>query len=222
MNGFQYPISLNLRDERCLVIGGGEVASRKAAELTQCGGLVTVVSPRCCPQMERLGEGDEVRIVRREFRDEDVHDAFLVVVATNDDAVNRRAADLARKEKALVNVVDQPELCGFIAPAVLRRGPLTVAISTGGASPALAGRLKRELAEELGEEWGVVLERLAAWRLELQEKHPDEPKLRRDLMMTVARWDSISIVREHGLGAFEQRLAELHETAMKKERDTYG
>ncbi len=209
MSSLQYPVSLDVEDELCLVVGGGAVAARKAAELVACGAEVWVIAPRISDSMARLESEGAVRIDRREVRREDLEDPFLVVVATDDPEVNDWAAKRARRAKALVNVVDQPDLCQFTAPAVLRRGSLTVAISTGGASPALAGRIRDELGEILGPEWEAIMDRLAAWRQTLQERYPDDAGLRRELMLAVTTLDLVDLARRGGRQGLDDELERL-------------
>jgi precorrin-2 dehydrogenase/sirohydrochlorin ferrochelatase len=209
MSMFRYPIALDVEDELCLIVGGGAVASRKAAELASCGAEVKVISPRLSEPMEQLLAEGLIMAERREVRLEDVEDPFMVVVATDDPQVNEWVALRARRARALVNVVDQPDLCQFAAPSVLRRGSLTVAVSTGGASPALAARIREELEELIGSEWEVIMDRLNLWRRKLKDDYPDQPELRRHLMLEVARLDLVSLVRHAGVEGLNAKLDEL-------------
>jgi siroheme synthase-like protein len=145
-----YLASLDLRGRRCLVVGGGAVARRKAAGLLAAGADVLVVAPR----VGDMPEG--VAIAVREVRLADLDGAFLAVCATDDGAVNAALAREARRRGVLVNVVDDPEAGDFTVPAVLRRGAVQVAVSTGGASPAFAQALRDELAGVVGEEHGAL------------------------------------------------------------------
>jgi uroporphyrin-III C-methyltransferase/precorrin-2 dehydrogenase/sirohydrochlorin ferrochelatase len=155
-----YPVSLKVAGATCLVVGGGAVAWRKARALARAGARVTAVSPRFDARFGRL----PVRRVRRAFRAADVRGAFLVVSATDDPAVNRAVFEACRRRGIPVNVVDRPELCTFIVPAVVRRGPVTVAVSTGGAFPGLAKALRRELERRLPRALGPRAARLARER----------------------------------------------------------
>lgn len=155
-----YPVSLKVDGERCLVVGGGAVAWRKARALVRAGAHVAVVSPQFDARFGRL----TVRRIRRAFRAADVRGAFLVVSATGDPAVNRAVFEACRRRGIPVNVVDRPELCTFIVPAVVRRGPVTVAVSTGGVFPGLAKALRRELERRLPRTLGVQAARLARER----------------------------------------------------------
>lgn len=130
-------MNLRLDGRRCLVIGGGPVGIRKARALTSAGADVVLVAPK--------GGFDGVEIRRRPFAPRDLDGVFFVVCATDDEALNARVAALCDERGILVNVVDRPALCSVTFPAVLRRGALTIAISTGGRSPAVAKALRREL-----------------------------------------------------------------------------
>ena len=137
-----YPAYLDLDGRRCVVIGAGEIAERKVTQLLASGADVMLVSPSATPELERLAESGELRWIRRAYVHGDLAGAVLAVAATDDEAVNRAVHAEAEREKTLLNVVDVPSLCGFIAPSVVERGPVTVAISTAGTSPALARKLR--------------------------------------------------------------------------------
>lgn len=145
------PIQLDIAGRRVLVIGGGRVASRKIKALRDCGALVTVVSPAFCSGVARL---KGITRVRRGYRRSDLCGVALAVSAAGPAEVNRRAYRDALAAGLPINVVDQPELCTFIMPAILRRGDLTITVSTGGGSPALAKRIRDLLAEMVGPEFG--------------------------------------------------------------------
>src|SRR5688572_26450056 len=129
-----YVACLDLEGRSCLVVGGGQVALEKVRGLLECGARVTAVAPRVTEELLEL----DVELVRRGYRDSDLVGRFLVVAATSTTSVNRRVHAEAETRSLPCNVVDVPELCSFILPAVLRRDPIAVAVSTGGASPALA------------------------------------------------------------------------------------
>jgi precorrin-2 dehydrogenase len=131
-----YMACLKLKGRRCLVIGGGDVGLEKIEGLLLCDGDVHLIAPEAIPEVERLA---------------DLDGAFLAIAATNDTEVNISVSEGAERRAMLVNVVDVPPLCNFILPAIVRSGPLAIAISTAGASPALAKRMKREIAETYGE-----------------------------------------------------------------------
>ena len=137
-----YPAYLDLTGRRCVVIGAGAVAERKVLQLLASGADVTLVSPTATPELERLANERNLRWVRRAYAPGDLAGAMLAIAATDDESVNRLVHEEAEREKTLLNVVDVTPLCGFIAPSVVERGPVTVAISTAGTSPALARKLR--------------------------------------------------------------------------------
>ncbi len=161
-----YMACLNLEGRRCLVVGGGRVGYEKAATLAECGAAVVVVSP----ELHESFTGLEIEWVQRPYRSEDLDGVFLVVAATSDRQVNTRVFRDAERREKLCNVADVPELCNFILPAVHRQGPIAVAVSTGGASPALAKRLRSEIAELVGPEHAELAEELRAMRPEVRER----------------------------------------------------
>jgi precorrin-2 dehydrogenase/sirohydrochlorin ferrochelatase len=151
---------LDLRGRSCLVVGGGSVALEKVHGLLDCEAHVTVVAPHVDDELRRL----PVRIERRTFRDEDLAGHMLVVAATNLREVNARVSRAASKRSLLCNVADDPELCSFILPAIVRRDPIVVGVSTGGASPALAQRIRSDVASLVGPEHAALARKLAALR----------------------------------------------------------
>jgi precorrin-2 dehydrogenase len=161
-----YMACLDLEGRRCVVVGGGAVAAEKAAGLLTCGAQVTVVAPEL---HEGLREA-RVQWRRRGYRATDLAGAFLVIAATDDPGVNERVHRDAETRGVLCNVADVPELCNFILPAVHRQGPIAVAVSTGGASPALAKRIRSEMAERIGPEHAELAERLQALRPEVKRR----------------------------------------------------
>ena len=152
-----YPAFLDLRGKRCLVVGGGDVAAGKARGLLRAGADVTLIAERLGDGVRRLAEGGKVRSVERAYQTADMTGVDLAVAATDDPAVNRQVSADAGAARALVNVVDAPELSSFIAPAVLERGALQVAVSTGGASPSFAVFVRDRLATEIGPEYEAAL-----------------------------------------------------------------
>jgi siroheme synthase-like protein len=142
-----YMACLDLEGRRCLVVGGGSVALEKAKGLLDCGAVVTVVAPQIEPDLQLL----PVRWRRKRYQASDLDGNFIVVAATSVNSVNRRVFGDAEARSVLCNVVDTPELCSFILPAVYRRDPIALAVSTGGASPALAKRLRDDLGAQIAE-----------------------------------------------------------------------
>jgi siroheme synthase-like protein len=162
-----YIACLKLSGRKCLVVGGGDIGLEKAEGLLACGGEVTVQAPAAHPELQALAEEGSIEWDRREYQGpEDLEGAFLVIAATDDSEVNIGIYYDAEKRAMLANVVDVPPLCNFILPAIVRTGPLAIAISTAGASPALAKRMKREVADLFGEDYArlaVMLNDVRGW-----------------------------------------------------------
>ncbi len=159
-----YPIFLDLAQRSCLVVGGGPVAERKVCGLLEAEASVVVVSPSLTPTLHRWASNGAIAHIPRAFRDEDVEGCALVIGATDQGEVNRHVALAARRRGIWVNIVDTPMACDFIAPAVVRRGALQIAISTGGKSPTLAKQLREGLEALIGPEYGDVADILGALR----------------------------------------------------------
>ena len=155
-----YIACLKLSGRRCVVVGGGEVGLEKVEGLLVCDGDVVLVAPDAVPELEALAAEGSIRWERREYRPEDLEGTFMVIAATSDTDVNIGIYEDAERRAMLVNVVDVPPLCNFILPAVFRSGPLAIAISTAGASPALAKRMRNQIAEEYGEPYARLAELL--------------------------------------------------------------
>jgi len=165
------PIFLDVTGRECVVVGGGEVAARKVESLLEAGAHVTVVSPRLSRSMQAIVARGPVSHIARDYVPGDIRGCVLVYAATSDPKLHRELAAEARVLGIPINVIDVPELCTFIAPAVVNRGALQIAISTAGASPAFAARLRRELEQQFGTEYALALEVLRAARRRL---HADE------------------------------------------------
>ncbi len=151
-----YIACLRLTGRRCVVVGGGDVGLEKVEGLLACDGDVTVIAPEAHPELAQLALEGSIAWERREYAPEDLDGALIAIAATNDTDINIRVFEDAERRAMLVNVVDVPPLCNFILPAIVRTGPLAVAISTAGASPALAKRMKREIGELFGEPYAML------------------------------------------------------------------
>jgi precorrin-2 dehydrogenase/sirohydrochlorin ferrochelatase len=161
-----YIACLRLSGRRCVVVGGGEVGLEKVEGLLACSGEVTLIAPDAIPPLRELAGEGSIRWEQREYRSGDLDGTFLAIAATGETEVNIRVFEDAEARAMLVNVVDVPPLCNFILPAIIRTGPLAIAISTAGASPALAKRIRDEIAEEYGEPYArlaVLLNEVRGW-----------------------------------------------------------
>jgi precorrin-2 dehydrogenase / sirohydrochlorin ferrochelatase len=161
-----YIACLKLTGRRCVVVGGGDIGLEKVEGLLACDGRVVLIAPDAIDELQRLAEEGSIEWIRREYRPGDLEATFIAIAATNDTEVNISVYDDAERRAMLVNVVDVPPLCNFILPAIVRTGPLAIAISTAGASPALAKRMKAQIAAEYGEPYArlaVLLNEVRGW-----------------------------------------------------------
>jgi precorrin-2 dehydrogenase/sirohydrochlorin ferrochelatase len=165
-----YPIALDLRDKRCLVVGGGAIAEGKLDALLGAGARVTLVSPAVRPAIAALAAAGRISIRQRTFEPADLAGAFIVIAATADRAINAEIAVASRAAGILVNAVDDPPFCDFYAVALVRRGALQVSISTNGLSPAFARWMREELDATLPGEYGELLAVLGDVRAELKAR----------------------------------------------------
>ena len=165
------PIFFDVTGRQCVVVGGGQLAARKVESLVEAGARVTVVAQRLSPSLEAIVARGLVTHIARDYQRGDIRGCALVHAATDDPKLHRELAAEARLLGIPINVVDAPELCTFIAPAVVKRGALQIAISTAGASPAFAARLRRGLEQQFGTEYALTLEVLRSARRCL---HADE------------------------------------------------
>ena len=198
-----YPVFLDLMGRHCVIIGGGEVAERKAQSLLECDARVTVISPVVTPGIREGASRGELRWQAREYEQGDLNGVFLAIAATNRGVVNKAVADEAVKEGVVLNVVDNSSLCTFIAPSVVRRGEVTVAISTGGASPALARKMRESLERSEALEYAILAGVLFLARKELKSRGVE---VHRDRWQECITGEMVALVRA---GKEEQALDQL-------------
>lgn len=179
-----YPAYLNLAGKRVVVAGGGKVAERKVLSLLRAGADVTVISPDLTPRLLKEKERKHIRHLARPYRSGDLKNCFLVIAATDSPSVNTL---VAQEAPGLVNVVDVPAECNFIVPSVITRGPLTIAISTSGISPALSKTIRKELEELYGHEFAAYLLSLKKVRAEALKRIPDKKERERFLKSLASR-----------------------------------
>jgi precorrin-2 dehydrogenase/sirohydrochlorin ferrochelatase len=169
-----YPINLDLRNRRCIVVGGGEVAERKVETLLEFDAAVVVIAPELTPRLECHAEQGLIEHISGVYAAEMLEGAFLVFAATDDREVNRAVSEECRKRGILVNVADDPELCTFFVPAMVRRTDFVIGVSTSGRSPALAKRVRESLESEFGPEYGELADLMGELRDEVKSKYPDQ------------------------------------------------
>ena len=165
-----YPVYLNLTGKKCLVFGGGPISEDKIAKLQSSGAQITIVSPTVTPSLQAWAHRGDFQWQPREYQAGDLEGAFLSIAATNDRQVNHEIFQEAERLGVLMNVVDDPEQCTFIAPAIVQRGQVTLAISTGGASPALSRKLREALTEDPVLEWADLAGVLSLARKEVKKR----------------------------------------------------
>lgn len=189
-----YPAFLNLSDKKVVVAGGGKIAERKVLALLHAGASVTVISPSLTRQLRKEKEMKRIAHISRRYRRGDLKGSFLVIAATDSAEVNSL---VAKDAPSLVNVVDVPAECNFIVPSVIKRGPLTVAVSTGGISPALSRSIRKELEEIYGRDFAAYLAALKKIRAAVLRRIPDK-KSRERLLKSLASPDVIRTLRSKG------------------------
>ena len=165
-----YPVYLNLAGKQCVILGGGTIAQGKLAALRDAGARITVISPQSTEGIKRAAQRGHITLLQREYQPGDLDGAFIAVAATNVWHVNRQIYEEAEERGVLLNVVDDPDQCTFIAPSIVRRDPITLAISTGGASPALARKMRETLSDARVLQWADLAGVLAQARRVIKEK----------------------------------------------------
>jgi precorrin-2 dehydrogenase / sirohydrochlorin ferrochelatase len=204
-----YPITLvGLEETRCVVVGGGQIAARKVAALREAGARPQVISPVVCERLQRQAEADEIELIQRRYQAGDLEGAWLVVAATDDPATNEAVWHEAQARGSLVNVVDDPPHCNFYVPATVRRGALTLSISTAGASPALARRIRQSLEQQFDAVYERYLDMLGRLRLLIQETVPDS-QCRKALWEELLDSDILDLLRAGAHDAAEARASEI-------------
>jgi precorrin-2 dehydrogenase/sirohydrochlorin ferrochelatase len=201
-----YPVYLHLKDRQAVIIGGGAVAWQKIPALLESEARVRVIAPEALPEIEALARGNKLAWVQRPYQPADLDGAHLAIAATDDPELQKQVAADARARRIWVNVVDVTPLCDFIAPAIIAQGDLQIAISTGGASPALARFIREKLEPQFGPEYGVLTEVLQKHRSEIL-KLPKER--RQEIWGSIITQEFIDRVRREGPASAETRLKEL-------------
>jgi len=189
-----YPAFLNLKGKTAVVIGGGKVAERKVVGLLKAGSDVKVISPYLTKRIEKEKQRGRIKHIPRQYRKDDLKNAFLVIAATDSPTINDRVSEDA---PSLVNVVDIPDLCNFIVPSVMNRGPLNIAVSTSGVSPALSRSIRKELEKLYVPEFNNYLKLLKKIRSKALEVIDDKKK-RGEFLKAIASEKMIRMLRQKG------------------------
>ena len=197
-----YPAFLNLKSRKAVVVGGGKVAERKVSALLKAGADVTVISPSIIPGLQKELSRKRIIHLSRTYRRGDLRGALLVIAATDSPETNRR---VSKDAPALVNVVDVPAECNFIAPSVVRRGPLLLAVSTSGTSPALARTLRKELEKSYGPDLSEYLRFVRKVRAKAMAAIPEKDK-REAFLKGLASAEVLKSLRTKGVGAVKETV----------------
>lgn len=197
-----YPAFLNLKGKKATVIGGGRVAERKTQTLIKAGASVTVISPTLTQELKKLSDQKRLTHIKRDYKKGDIKNAFLVIAATSSLQTN---TEIARDANSLLNVVDTPSEGNFIAPSIVRRGALTIAISTEGASPALSKAIRKELEKLYGQEFALYLKLVESVRRKAMKKIADSGK-REKFLKSLASDGIFGTLRNEGFSAASKKV----------------
>lgn len=189
-----YPVFLNIQGRKCVIVGAGEVAERKALRLLECGAAVSVIGREPTPGLKKLADEGRVEYIAGYYDETFIKGAYLVISATDDPAVNESVQCAANREEILINVVDDPERCDFILPSIVQRGALQIAISTGGTSPGMARKVRLDLEKEYGGEYALFLEILARLRKKVLERGRT-PAENKKIFEAVVNSEALDLVR---------------------------
>jgi precorrin-2 dehydrogenase/sirohydrochlorin ferrochelatase len=200
-----YPMMMNIAGRRCVVVGGGKVAERKVASLLEAGAMVVLVSPAMTPLLFSMVKSGMIEHVSRRYRKGDLKRAFLCVVATNDRRLQERIWKEAEDQGVLANIVDSDEDCDFLVPSYFRRGDLVISISTSGKSPALAKRIRKDLEEQYGWEYEVLLKVLTWARPRILQEVKD-PRRRRSILERSGHPELLVLVRQSDPESLPERV----------------
>lgn len=208
-----YPINLILKGRKCLVIGAGAVAERKIRRLLECGARITVVSPEVTAGVRAMAKKGAVALKKRKAVLKDLRGAYLVIAATADRAANTMAYSYCNKNGILINVVDRPKECTFIVPSILKRGDLTISISTDGVSPTLARSIRIELQRKFGREYAQFLRMLKTIRPRALERIKSM-RSRKAFFQKAVRSDVMELLRRNKADQAKRTLERILEDAV--------
>ena len=203
-----YPVNLDIRNRKCLVVGGGDVGTRKVMTLLDCGAMVVVISPAVTEKIEELSNKGLIKLERRGFKPTDLDQIFLVIGATDNPELNRQIHAGAERLRMLCNIADRPEVCNFILPAIVNRGDLIIAISTSGKSPAFAKKMRKDLEKEFGTEYADFLTLMGGIRTKLLSKD-HEPESHKHLFENLIKRDLVNLIKDRDIAAINSLLFEI-------------
>lgn len=206
-----YPVFLDLKNKKSVVIGGGSVAERKVVTLLSCKADVSVISPDITPRLRELAKKKKLTYIKKRYEDKDIKNAFLVVAATNNRDANKAVFAAAKKYKCLLNIVDKPDESNFIVPSLISRGDLTIAVSTGGKSPALAKQIRKELQQRYGKEYEIFIKAMGKAREQVLKNVPSE-KARRQIFTKLAKSNIINLLKKGNRKGFNMEIESILKT----------
>ena len=203
-----YPVNLDIRNRKCLVVGGGAVGTRKVMTLLDCGAKVTVVSTDVAEKLQELSDNDIIKLKKRPFQISDLDEMFLVMGATDNQEINREIHSEAERLGVLCNIADRPEDCNFILPAIVNRDDLIIAISTSGKSPAFAKKIRKDLERVFGTEYAEFLKLMGEIRNKLlSEDH--EPEAHKHLFEKLIQRNLVKMIKDRDIAAVNSLLFEI-------------
>lgn len=200
-----YPVFIRLSGKKCLIAGGGSVAGRKARGMLECGAEVCIVSPSLSASLKKRAQDNTLKWKRKKFSEDDLKGMFLVCAATDDHEENRRIAKACNRNDIPVNCIDEPGICDFYVPSVLRRKALAVAVSSGGGSPLFAKKVREELESILTEAYGDFLELLSEAREDITRRFSDQAQ-RRQIYQDLVCSDVFDLVKSGRIESARKRI----------------
>ena len=203
-----YPAYLDIRNRRCLVVGGGRVGTRKVKTLLDCGAHATIISPQVSKQLEEMADDQRAIIKNRAYQSGDLEGVFLVIGATDDEKLNRQISRDAEERGLLCNIADRPEICNFILPSIVHRGDLTISISTAGTSPAMAKKLRQDLEKQYGPEYADFLRLMGAVRQKLL-RQAHEPEAHKTLFKQLIDNGLLDLIRKNRIEEINSLLLDV-------------
>jgi precorrin-2 dehydrogenase / sirohydrochlorin ferrochelatase len=205
-----YPICLDIKGKKCLVVGGGRVARRKTCGLLEQGADITLISPDIIPELCALSEEKKIIWKKRGYCSGDTAGFFLIIAATDDKEVQKQVYKEAQEAELLINVADVPDLCNFILPANVVRGDLNISISTGGKSPALARKLRIDLEEQFGDEYRILVDILGKIRSEVLAMGKTQTE-NKQIFEKIIQSNLLSLIKTDDLNGIEECLSKIIE-----------
>lgn len=209
-----YPVNLSLENKKCVVLGAGAVALRKVRRLWECGGRILVIAERMGPQLKKLFRNKKIVFKNKKADLKDLTGAHLVVAATDDRKLNALVSAYCLRKNILVNVVDSPQECNFILPAVLRRGNLSISVSTDGLSPALAKKIRKGIQKKFGPEYAKLLRLSKEFRAAALKKIKDARK-RKLFFQKISGRPILNLLKKNKLAQARKKINEYLKNAQR-------